>query len=87
MNPMHAMNYNVSPVGFQPQNPSVAQPVGFIAYTDSQYESKIDNLAQKLDLMFQNLNKLDNIESKINSFENKMTAVTKDVNELKKNCA
>lgn len=84
MNPMHAMNYNVSPVGYQPQNPSVAQPVGFIAHTDSQYESKIDNLAQKLDLMFQKLNKLDNIESKINSFENKMTAVTKDVNELKK---
>lgn len=55
MNPMHGMNYSVSPVGYQPQNPSVAQPVGIIAHTDSQYDSKIGNLTQKLDLMFQKI--------------------------------
>lgn len=36
MNPMHAMNYNISPVGFPSQNTPIVQYVGFIAHTGSQ---------------------------------------------------
>ena len=75
------MSYALSPVGYQPPNPSVAQHAGFITQMD--YGVKIDNLAQKIDQMFQKLNKLDQIESKINSFEKQVKAVTSDVSELK----
>ena len=70
------MSYALSPVGYQPSNPSVAQHAGFITQMD--YWVKIDNLAQKIDQLFLKLNKLDQIESKINSFEKQVKAVTSD---------
>jgi hypothetical protein len=39
------MSYNVSPVGFQTQNPAIAQPAGFII--QPVYGTKIDNLTKK----------------------------------------